>query len=298
VQVHAVPIGHFLLDIVDRIEILRDGGAAIYGSDAIAGVVNIIFRERFRGVSLNASYATTEYGDGKTPRASLTAGLGDPDADRYNVLFNIEASNHGALYASTRSDRRWIGSGDLRPYGYAFTAGGIGPTIGGWFNNETGVSNPNRYGAVSPTGLTAPVWQQPPGCESRLALPAGYGGCPYDRVAQTGVIEPSERKLSVHLRAALQSAGPINPYIELSRFESDVKSPWVFGPHREILLRAATAADHDHSGYAQCEARRRAPNHSSPLARASLQRCVVECSPVFQPQLLCDQVLGLGQSGR
>ncbi|HEY2404260.1 MAG TPA: TonB-dependent receptor plug domain-containing protein, partial [Steroidobacteraceae bacterium] len=155
VNLSAIP-----LDIVDRIEILRDGGSAIYGSDAIAGVVNIIFRERFEGVSLNASYATTEYGDGKTPRASLTAGLGDLDSNRYNVFFNIEASNHGSLYASTRSDRRWIGSGDLRPYGYDFTAGGIGPSIGGWFNNETGVSNPNRYGAVSPVGLTAPVWQQ------------------------------------------------------------------------------------------------------------------------------------------
>ena len=107
VNLSAIP-----LDIVDRIEILRDGGSAIYGSDAIAGVVNIIFREHFNGVSLNASFAETEYGDGKTPRASLTAGLGDLDSDRYNVLFNIEASNHGALYASTRSDRRsaalWI----------------------------------------------------------------------------------------------------------------------------------------------------------------------------------------------
>jgi len=225
VNLSAIP-----LDIVDRIEILRDGGSAIYGSDAIAGVVNIIFREHFNGVSLNASFAETEYGDGKTPRASLTAGLGDPDSDRYNVLFNIEASNHGALYASSRSDRRWIGSGDLRPYGYAFTAGGIGPTIGGWFNNETGVSNPNRYGAVSPADLAAPEWQQLPGCASSLELPAGYGGCPYDRVKQTGSIEPSERKLNLHLRAALQVTAAINPYIELSRFESEVKSPWVFGP--------------------------------------------------------------------
>ncbi|HEY2400160.1 MAG TPA: TonB-dependent receptor, partial [Steroidobacteraceae bacterium] len=54
--------------------------------------------------------------------------------------------------------------------------------------------------------------------------------CPYDRVKQTGVIEPSERQLNLHLRGALQTAGAINPYIELSRFESDVKSPWVFGP--------------------------------------------------------------------
>ena len=225
VNLSAIP-----LDIVDRVEILRDGGSAIYGSDAIAGVVNIIFREHFAGVSLNASYATTEYGDGRTPRVSLTAGLGDLVSDGYNLLFNIEASHHGALYAATRSDRDWIGSGDLRPYGYGFTAGGIGPNIGGWFDNSTGVANANRYGAVSPAALATPLWQQLPGCASDIGLPSGYGGCPYDRIRQGGVIEPGERKVNFHLRGELAVADGFNPYIELSRFESDVKSSWVLGP--------------------------------------------------------------------
>jgi len=219
------------LDIVDRVEVLKDGGSAIYGSDAIAGVVNIILRERFEGLSANASYALTEYGDGKTPRISLTGGLGNPTADGYNLLFNIEASRQGAVYASARSDRKWIGSGDLRPYGYGFTAGGIGPNIGGWFDNNAGVSNPNRFGAVSPAAPgTQPLWQQLPGCGSNISLPPMYGGCPYDRVSQTGAIEPSERKLDVHLRGTFRISAGFNPYLELSRFESDVKSAWVFGP--------------------------------------------------------------------
>jgi len=225
VNLSAIP-----LDIVDRVEILKDGGSAIYGSDAIAGVVNIIFREHFSGVALNASYAASEYGDGKTPRVSVTAGVGDPASDRYNLLFNLEASHHGAEYANTRSDRQWIGNGDLRPYGYSFTAGGIGPNIAGWFNNETGLSNPNQWGALSPAALATPQWQQLPGCQSTITAPAGYGGCPYDRIKESGVIAPSERKLNLHLRGALTVTDGFNPYIELSRFESDVKSAWVLGP--------------------------------------------------------------------
>ena len=47
------------LEAVERVEILKDGGSAIYGSDAIAGVVNIILRSDYRGLALNASYGTT-----------------------------------------------------------------------------------------------------------------------------------------------------------------------------------------------------------------------------------------------
>lgn len=218
------------LDIVDRVEILKDGGSAIYGSDAIAGVVNIILRDHYEGLSANASYAVTEYGDGETPRVSVTAGRGNLADDGYNMLLNIEASHQTAMYASARSDRQWIGSGDLRPYGYSFTAGGIGPNIGGWFDNSTGTADSGRFGAVSPASLATPVWQQLPGCSSTITLPPGYGGCPFDRVSQTGVIDPSERKVNVYLRGTLNSSEEFNPYIELGRFESDVTSPWVFGP--------------------------------------------------------------------
>jgi len=218
------------LDVVDRVEVLKDGGSAIYGSDAIAGVVNIILRDRFEGVSANASYAVTEYGDGQTPRLSVTGGRGNLSSDGYNIFFNVEASHQEAMYASARSGRKWIGSGDLRPYGYSFTAGGIGPNIGGWFDNSSGVSNPNRYGAVSPASLATPVWQQLPGCTSGLSLPSGYGGCPYDRVRQTGVIDASEGKLNLFLRGQMTVSAAFNPYLELGRFESDTRSPWVFGP--------------------------------------------------------------------
>src|SRR6185369_15889502 len=78
------------LDAVDRIEILKDGGSAIYGSDAIAGVVNVILRRDYRGLSANVSFGTSEYWNAKEKRASLTGGFGDLQTQGFNVLANFE----------------------------------------------------------------------------------------------------------------------------------------------------------------------------------------------------------------
>ncbi len=74
VDLDTIPAG-----AIERIEILRDGAAALYGSDAIAGVVNIVLRSDASGVSGELSGGITEEGDGENGLASLHAGfaLGD-----------------------------------------------------------------------------------------------------------------------------------------------------------------------------------------------------------------------------
>ncbi|MEO6359082.1 MAG: TonB-dependent receptor [Sphingomicrobium sp.] len=64
-------------DVVDRIEVLRDGASSTYGADAIAGVVNIITKRQFEGVSGRLEYGITQDGEAPTKRFSLTAGIGD-----------------------------------------------------------------------------------------------------------------------------------------------------------------------------------------------------------------------------
>jgi iron complex outermembrane receptor protein len=61
------------ISIIDRIEVLEDGASSIYGSDAIAGVVNIITKKKFDGVELTGYEGTYNKG-GQTTEASLTAG--------------------------------------------------------------------------------------------------------------------------------------------------------------------------------------------------------------------------------
>lgn len=61
----------------DRIELLKDGASAIYGSNAIAGVVNIILRKNYVGTTAKASFGQSRYGDGTDTKVSITHGFGD-----------------------------------------------------------------------------------------------------------------------------------------------------------------------------------------------------------------------------
>lgn len=85
--------------IVDRIEVLKTGASSIYGSDAIAGVVNIMTDSKLRGVSVAAQVNVPEVGAGIDRRISTTFGFGD---DRLNVIGSVEYRNREAL---RRSDR-------------------------------------------------------------------------------------------------------------------------------------------------------------------------------------------------
>ncbi len=78
------------LDVVERIEILKDGASAIYGSEAVAGVVNIILRKDFTGAQIGGSYSMNRDNDYKVWRASTTLGFGDLARDKYNVFINYE----------------------------------------------------------------------------------------------------------------------------------------------------------------------------------------------------------------
>jgi outer membrane receptor protein involved in Fe transport len=60
---------------LERVDILRDGASSIYGTDAVAGVVNYVMRRNFRGTELALRYSRTRYDDGEDYRATLTHGF-------------------------------------------------------------------------------------------------------------------------------------------------------------------------------------------------------------------------------
>jgi iron complex outermembrane recepter protein len=73
---------------VERVEILKDGASAIYGSDAIAGVVNIIMRRDYKGIEAAASVG---YSESKPEfRGSLTGGFGDLGSDKFNIIGTLD----------------------------------------------------------------------------------------------------------------------------------------------------------------------------------------------------------------
>lgn len=91
------------LSIIDRIEVLEDGASAIYGSDAIAGVVNIITRKDFEGVELNAYRGEWDLG-GATTDASITIGGG---GENFHGMFVASYYNQDGISSGDWEQSAW-----------------------------------------------------------------------------------------------------------------------------------------------------------------------------------------------
>jgi len=80
------------LSALERVEILKDGGSAVYGSDAIAGVINFITKRNYRGGEVQAQASRNE--DGKFAREGVNGvvGFGDFDKDNYNAFLSFDLS--------------------------------------------------------------------------------------------------------------------------------------------------------------------------------------------------------------
>ena len=97
------------LEAVERVEVLKDGASSIYGSDAVAGVVNIILKKSFVGTVAKVTYGVSQKGDGNEPRAALTHGFGDLSKDGFNVLLNAEVGKKEPIYYRDRVGRGPVG---------------------------------------------------------------------------------------------------------------------------------------------------------------------------------------------
>jgi len=98
----AVDVNSIPLAAIDRIEILKDGASAIYGTDAIAGVVNFILRKDYRGFDASATIGWTEHGGGDRHQANMSAGYGDLARDRMNVFVTATYQKDQGLSAAAR----------------------------------------------------------------------------------------------------------------------------------------------------------------------------------------------------
>ena len=106
-------IDNLPLDAIERIEVLKNGASAVYGSDAVAGVINIITRSDYHGLELGVTAgASVPGGAFGSQSAHIAAGTGDLKADGYNVLANFELFHRDNVVwrdvldrASTRASR-------------------------------------------------------------------------------------------------------------------------------------------------------------------------------------------------
>ena len=86
--------------MIERLEILKDGASSIYGSDAIAGVVNIILKKTMQGGQISLYTGQNEKNDGKNKDFSLSYGAGD---DKASLMFGLSHTEAGVVWPSTRA---------------------------------------------------------------------------------------------------------------------------------------------------------------------------------------------------
>ena len=209
-----VDLSSLPLAMVERVEVLKDGASAIYGSDAIAGVVNIILKPEFQGAEVTANFGTSYRADGSSQRASLLYGLGDLARDGHNVYFNVEYRHQASISQSDRGS--YLSNLDLRAYGGPDRRGGI-----------VQQSYPNN-GTFTEPGMVAPQlavqagdalagYFPLPGCAPQNLNYSG--GCTWD-INKYNQIQPETSGLNLSVRWTQNLAGDWRNVATLSNFAS------------------------------------------------------------------------------
>ncbi|HTY93219.1 MAG TPA: TonB-dependent receptor [Steroidobacteraceae bacterium] len=135
-----VDVASLPMSAIDHIEVLKDGASAVYGSDALAGVVNIILKKQITGLELVADGGTSAHNDGANEHFAATYGFGDLTSDGHNTYLSLEWRHQDALplthrpayanfdYASIYGPAAPTAFGIIQPgaaYPFQYTANGM-----------------------------------------------------------------------------------------------------------------------------------------------------------------------------
>jgi iron complex outermembrane receptor protein len=191
---------------IDSVQVLREGASALYGSDAIAGVINFITKKNYQGGEVQVNFDHPQEAGGGSGEADFTFGHGDISSDGYNFLLTGSYHKQEELRATQRG----------------FSADGFNPALGVPNTNYPGSwpgmvqdSNGNRYQSGYPA------------CEGNPQLTRYFGDCSYRYSAATDLL-PSTHEFSG--MAALTKALPGNNQVQLQYFYTQSELNGYSGP--------------------------------------------------------------------
>jgi iron complex outermembrane recepter protein len=198
----AVDLSGIPFSAISSVEVLREGASALYGSDAIAGVINFITKKNYQGAEVQVNFDHPQEDGGGSGEADFTFGHGDLVSDGYNFMITGTYSKQQELRATQR----------------AFSAEGFDPALG--------VPNTNYPGSWPGNVLDANgnLWQSGyPGCAGNPQLTTYYGDCSYRYSAATDLL-PESHEASV--MATFTKALPANNQLQVQYFytQSEVNS--------------------------------------------------------------------------
>lgn len=126
----AVDVNMIPINMIERVEVLKEGAGAVYGSDAIAGVVNFITKKNWDGADVSVEYGRTGESDGESQTASLTLGT---TGERLSVLFGARYNKQDPVSAADRP----FAANALYLYGGVVSAAGSSRTPRGFIQVDT-----------------------------------------------------------------------------------------------------------------------------------------------------------------
>jgi iron complex outermembrane receptor protein len=144
----AVDINMIPINMIERVEVLKEGAGAVYGSDAIAGVVNFITKKNFDGADINVEYGQTGESDGERQSASLTLGS---SGEKLSIMFGVNYNKQDSVSAADRQ----FSSSALYLYGGVVTEGGSSRTNVGRIRLPAGSPQANAFGGCSSVARNA-----------------------------------------------------------------------------------------------------------------------------------------------
>lgn len=115
----AVDINAIPTVLIKRVDILTGGASAVYGADAVAGVVNFVLDDKFKGFTVDASDSVTRYGDAPEQNVGVAAGF--TAGDRFHFVIAGQYTHRAGVYQSAREYSAVNLSGSLKPSGSSNT---------------------------------------------------------------------------------------------------------------------------------------------------------------------------------
>jgi iron complex outermembrane receptor protein len=195
---------------VQSVQVDKNGASAVYGSDAIAGVVNVLLRKEYQGFTMSGETGTSEHGDGTLEHFGFIGGMGNLESDGYNWYLSGEFRHEDQILASHRHGL-WD-TLDWTPYG---------GTYGGFANLGVGSAyNPFFPYPATTTGYLAnpssgSIVDYLPGCD---ALSQSMNRC--TAIYPGSQLQPPTTRINMIGKFTKKLAGDWTLGLQASWFES------------------------------------------------------------------------------
>jgi iron complex outermembrane receptor protein len=168
---NAVDLSGIPFSAIDSIEVLREGASALYGSDAIAGVINFKTKQNYQGAELQGTFDRPQAVGGNSGQLNFSMGHGDLKSDGYNFMITASYSKQDELRATQRS----------------FSSAGFYPGLG-----YTSTNNPGSWPGQFLDG-NGNLWQSGyPACTGNPFLTTYFGDCAYKYSSATDLVPESQ----------------------------------------------------------------------------------------------------------